>query len=73
MVIPVPDNVLVISALPEHAIDPVVRAPVVVSPSPDTIPEVQVISPAPLILRPVEEIEQLDEPVDEIKLPNNDT
>ena len=73
MVIPVPDNDPVITALPEHAIDPVVRAPVVVSPSPDTIPEVQVISPAPLKLRPVEEIEQLDKPVDEIKPPNNET
>ena len=73
MVIPVPDNVPVITALPEHAIEPVVRTPAVVSPSPDTIPEVQVISPEPLTLRPVEDIVQVDEPVVEIKPPNNDT
>ena len=71
--IPVPDNVPVITALPEHVIDPVVRAPVVVSPNPDTIPEEQVISPEPLTVRPVEDIEQLDKPVLENKPPNNDT
>ena len=59
--------------MPEHVIDPVVRAPVVVSPNPDTIPEEQVISPEPLTLSPVEDIVQLDEPILEIKPPNNDT
>ena len=73
VVIPVPDNVPVITALPEHVIEPVVRAPVVVSPSPDTIPEEQVISPEPLTLNPVEDIVQLDEPIVEIKPPNNYT
>ena len=71
--VPVPDNDPVITGFPEHVIDPVVRTPAVVSPSPDTMPEVQVISPEPLTLSPVEDIVQLDEPVVEIKPPNNDT
>ena len=37
------------------------------------MPEVQVISPEPLTLSPVEDIVQLDEPLLEIKPPINDT
>ena len=56
MVKPVPKNVQLNIAFPEHVKEAVDAAPLVDNAEPETIPEVQLILSEPLRLRPIEDI-----------------